>query len=192
MRIGALASHAGTTLEGIIEATETGAIDGEVVVVVCNNKDAGVFDVARRHGVPARHVSTRSAGSWEDEQREIRDLMTEHCVDVIVLAGYLKRVGGALLDSYGGRMLNVHPALLPRFGGQGMYGLNVHRAVLEAGDTVTGATIHWVNAEYDAGALVAQIEVPVLPGDTPEMLSARVHPREIELFVGVLADMARG
>ena len=113
-------------------------------------------------------------------------------MDVVVLAGYMKMLGPAVLSRYDGQVLNVHPALLPKFGGKGMYGRRVHEAVLAAGESVTGATVHVVDAEYDLGPVVAQREVPVLPDDTVESLSARVLEREHELLVQTLRKVATG
>jgi phosphoribosylglycinamide formyltransferase-1 len=113
-------------------------------------------------------------------------------VEVVMLAGYMKKLGSQLLSRYQGRILNTHPALLPKFGGQGMYGLRVHEAVLRAGEVVSGSSVHLVDAEYDTGRVLAQAQVPVVGGDTPESLAARVQERERRLVVAVLNQVAKG
>ena len=110
--------------------------------------------------------------------------------EIVVLAGYMRKIGPRTLRAFHGRILNTHPALLPKFGGQGMYGLHVHRAVLAAGDAVTGASVHWVDADYDTGDVIAQREVAVEPGDTPETLAARVQTAERALLVDVLRRLS--
>jgi folate-dependent phosphoribosylglycinamide formyltransferase PurN len=114
--------------------------------------------------------------------RELLGVLERHRIDVVLLAGYLKLVPPEVVRRYDGRMLNIHPALLPKFGGKGMYGMRVHRAVLAAGEAVSGATVHLVDEEYDRGAVVAQRRVPVLAGDTPEALAARVLEVEHRLY----------
>ncbi|MCL2193120.1 MAG: phosphoribosylglycinamide formyltransferase, partial [Treponema sp.] len=116
----------------------------------------------------------------------------EHQTDLVFLAGYLKKMGASVLQAYENRIYNIHPSLLPKYGGAGMYGINVHRAVLEAGETETGITIHRVSGEYDTGEIIAQRKVPVLDGDTPEVLAARVLAQEHVFIVDVLADILGG
>lgn len=118
--------------------------------------------------------------------------LREHSVDLVILAGYMKKIGPRVLTAYRDRILNIHPSLLPKFGGQGMFGQHVHRAVLAAGETVTGVSIHLANDEYDEGRILAQTAVAVLPEDTVETLAARVLKREHEFFVETLGKIARG
>jgi phosphoribosylglycinamide formyltransferase-1 len=118
--------------------------------------------------------------------------LTERQVDVVMLAGYMKKLGQGLLERYQGRILNTHPALLPKFGGQGMYGMRVHEAVLKAGETESGPSVHLVEAEYDTGRVLAQAQVSVEPDDTPQSLAARVQESERRLVVAVLSQIATG
>ena len=191
MNIAVLASHAGTTLQAVLDACAQGAIDGRVVLVISNNADAGALERARRSGVPVMHLSSRTHADPAELDRAIRDALLASAAHVVLLAGYMKRLGAATLAAFAGRILNTHPALLPKFGGHGMYGEHVHRAVLAAGESVSGASVHRVDAQYDTGPVIAQATVAVEPQDTPQTLAARVQRAERELVVRVLAGMAR-
>lgn len=155
-----------------------------VTLVISNRADAGGLDLARRAGVPTAVLEHN--GDAEEWQRLLRAART----DFIVLAGFLKKVPADVVRAYAGRIINVHPALLPKFGGAGMYGLNVHRAVLAAGERESGATVHLVTEGYDEGPVLAQAKVPVLPGDTAEQLAARVLEVEHELLPQVVLAAA--
>jgi len=120
------------------------------------------------------------------------NVLSLYKVDMIFLAGYMRMLHSSILEKYNNRIFNIHPALLPKFGGKGMYGMNVHTAVVEAKETETGVTIHRVSAEYDSGEIVAQTTVPVLENDTPEQLGARVLEREHEFLVEVISDIVKG
>ncbi len=192
LRIGALASHEGTTLQAILDACATGALDAGVVAVVSNNSDSGALRRARAAGAAAVHLSSKTHPDAEQLDLAISDALTQHGVEVVFLAGYMKKLGPALLGRFRGRILNTHPALLPKHGGHGMYGMRVHEAVLRAGDAESGPSVHLVEEEYDTGRVLAQAKVPVLADDTPASLAARVQERERKLVVSVLADVASG
>ncbi len=123
---------------------------------------------------------------------EILKVLGDHRVDMIFLAGYMRMLYISVLEKYNNRIFNIHPALLPKFGGKGMYGMNVHKAVIEAGEKESGVTIHRVSAEYDSGKIVAQTTVAVIDGDTAEILAARVLEREHEFLVEVISDISEG
>ncbi len=192
VRIGVLASHEGTTLQAILDACAAGALAAEVAVVISNNRDAGALGRARAAGIPTRHLSSRTHLDGHALDIAICQALVDAGAEVVVLAGYMKRLGAHTLARFRERVLNTHPALLPKFAGQGMYGLNVHRAVLAAGEATTGASIHLVTERYDAGPVIAQREMPVAAGDTPESLAERVQSTERALLVEVLADIADG
>jgi len=192
MKIGVLASHEGTTLQAIIEACRTAALRASVAAVICNNRDAGALRRAREAGIRAYHLSSQTHGDPAVLDLAIRDALAGADVDIVVLAGYMKPLGARSLSRFRGRVLNTHPALLPKFGGQGMYGINVHRAVLAAGERTTGVSVHLVTEDYDAGPVIAQCTVPVLPTDTAETLAQRVQARERAFIVEVLAAIADG
>ncbi len=189
-RLGVLASHEGTTLQAVIDACARSEFPWEIAVVISNNADSGALRRARSAGLPARHLSGQThetAGALDDA---ICRVLREHRIDLVLLAGFMKRLGPKTLAAFPGRIVNTHPALLPTFGGQGMYGLHVHRAVLAAGERTTGVSVHLVEADYDTGPVIALTKVPVEPGDTAESLAARVQAREREFLVQVLAEIA--
>ncbi len=158
-----------------------------VVLVVSNRADAGGLEIARQHGVPTRVLNDTS------DPAEWLAALAEFQADLVVLAGFVKRVPNQVVAAYRGRMLNIHPALLPRHGGPGMYGRRVHQAVLASGDAVSGATVHLVSEEYDRGPILAQATVPVEPDDSPDTLAARVLEVEHRLLpAAVLAAAHAG
>lgn len=174
-RVAVAASGRGSNLAALLHHFGPGA-PARVVLVVSNRPEAGALALAREHGVPTAVLADPSDGeAWLMALRA-------HRVDLLVLAGYLKLVPPAVVRAWAGRIINVHPALLPRHGGPGMYGSRVHQAVLAAGDRETGATVHLVDEEYDRGAVLAQARVPVVPGDTPEAVAARVLAVEHRLL----------
>jgi phosphoribosylglycinamide formyltransferase 1 len=186
MRIAVAVSGRGSNLEALLQALGPGAT-ARVVLVLSNRADAGAISRAAAGGVPSVVLRTPAdAAEWLDQ-------LARHAVDLVVLAGYLKLVPAEVIERYRGRILNIHPALLPAFGGPGMYGRHVHEAVLASGASETGATVHLVDEEYDRGAVLVQARVPVLPGDTPERLAARVLEVEHRLLpAAVLAAAAAG
>ncbi len=193
LRIGVLASGGGTDAQAIIDACEAGLIEGDVAVVVSNNSKAGVLERARRHGVPAHHLSSYDYPDDADLDRAFAELLRGCDVNLVALAGYMKKRGAAFIAAFPNRIVNIHPALLPGpHGGVGKYGLHVHESVLAAGDEVTGVSIHLVDEEYDHGPVVAWREVPVLPDDTPASLQKRVLAVEHEFYPAVLAAVERG
>lgn len=192
LRIGVLASHGGSNMQAIIDATEAGRLDAQVVLVISNNSKSGAIERARRHGLAWQHVSGRTHPGPGAEDAAIADALQEAGAEVVVLAGYMKRIGPRTLEAFRGRILNIHPALLPRHGGQGMYGIRPHESVLAAGDTESGCTVHAVDERYDHGPILKQRRVPVLPGDTPETLQQRVLKEEHQIYTDVLADVVAG
>ena len=192
LRLGILASHAGTTMQAIIDACLHGRLHADVRVVIGNNSRSGALARARTHGIAAAHLSGATHPNADDLDRAIMETLTCHRVEVVALAGYMKRLGPLVLSHYKGRLLNTHPALLPKYGGQGMYGDKVHKAVLAAGEKASGATVHLVEGDYDTGPVLSQVDVPVLEGDTPESLRDRVQAAERRHYVTVLERIAMG
>ena len=192
MNIAVMASGEGTTLQAVLDACASGRLPARVGVVISNNAAAGALRRARSAGVPALHLSAATAGGPQPLDRALSETLREYSSDWVLLAGYMKRLGPQTLARFAGRIINTHPALLPEFGGQGMFGLNVHRAVLAAGRRTSGASVHWVDENYDTGAVIAQVRVPVESGDSADSLAARVQAAERELVIEVLAAAASG
>lgn len=192
LRIGILASHGGSNMQSIIDACRDNQIDGEVSVLICNNSRAGAVERAKRERIPAYHLSSSNYPDAKDLDEAILLVLRKHDVNVVVLAGYMKKLGAATLGEYKDRILNIHPALLPKHGGRGMYGMNVHKAVIAAGDKESGATVHLVNENYDEGGILSQVIVPVLENDTAEMLADRVLVQEHRLYPATLEKISKG
>ena len=192
LRLGVLASHSGTNLQAIIDACRRGLLDARVCTVISNNSRSGALQRARHEGIPSYHLSGVTHPDEDGLDSAILRVLESHDVELVALAGYMKRVGPSVLARYDRRILNTHPALLPGFGGEGMYGRFVHEAVLAAGAATTGATVHLVDERYDHGPIVAQREAPVLVGDTVDSLSARVLREEHRLYVETLQRVAAG
>lgn len=191
-RIGVLASGAGTTLQAVIDACEDGRVAADVAVVVTNNSGSGAAARARRHDIPVVHLSGVTHPDEGGLDCAIRDSLAAREVDLVLLAGYMKKIGPATLAAFERRIVNTHPSLLPAHGGRGMYGPHVHAAVLAAGESETGISVHLVDGEYDTGRVLAQAPVPVEPRDDAATLAARVQRREREFLVTVLGRIAAG
>jgi phosphoribosylglycinamide formyltransferase-1 len=192
LRLGFLASHGGSNVQAILDACREGRLTAEPCVVISNNSDAMVLDRAMAARVPAFHLSSHVHPEPARLDEAILATLEKHRVNLILLAGYVKKLGPKTLARYRGRVLNIHPALLPKYGGRGMYGNHVHDAVLAAGDKESGATVHIVDEEYDRGRILAQKKVPVLADDTSESLAARVLEVEHQLYAETLQRIATG
>ena len=188
--IAVFVSGGGTNLQALINAQAAGTIhSGKIALVLSSSPGAYARERARKAGIPSVVCSRKALGSQESFEAAIQRALEEHAIDVIVLAGFMSILSGAFTRRWEGRILNVHPALIPSFCGKGMYGLNVHQAALERGVKVTGATVHLVNEVPDGGPILLQKAVDILPGDTPEVLQRRVMeqaewvllPRAVEM-----------
>ncbi|MHB1204727.1 MAG: phosphoribosylglycinamide formyltransferase [Rhodospirillaceae bacterium] len=192
LRLGFLASHNGSSMRAIVAACGDGRVAATPAVLVSNNRDSAAMAWAKANGLAAVHVSATAAGSEEAADAAIVATLSAQGADLVILAGYMRKLGPQTLKAFHRRILNVHPALLPKFGGQGMYGAHVHAAVLKAGEAETGVTIHLVDDVYDHGAAVAQARVPVMQGDTVEALAARTQACEQALYPDVLQRIIAG
>lgn len=192
MNIGVLASHNGTNLQAIIDADTERRLDARVCLVISNNSKSGALQRANRHGIPFRHLSGATHPVAEELDTAIRDALDSAGAELVFLAGYMKKLGPKTLARFKGRILNTHPALLPKFGGKGMYGMNVHQAVIAASERESGVSIHLVDAEYDTGAVIAQCKVSVAANDTAETLCERVMTRERQFVVETMQRIAEG
>lgn len=183
-KIAIFASGAGTNAENIIRYFANDERI-KVVLVLSNNQKAGVHARVNALGVPSL-VFTRDEFA---EGTPIVDILAEYEVDFIVLAGFMCFVSEPLQKAFSGRIVNIHPSLLPKFGGKGMYGMHVHEAVVKSGEKESGITIHYINEHYDEGAIIFQASCPVHPNDTPEDLAARVHALEYEYYPKVVEEI---
>ena len=190
LKLGFLASNNGSGMRAILTAIAAGQLDAEGCILISNRREAPALAFAAAHGLATSVVPTKSDPDAAD--LAIAAALQTAGAELIVLSGYLRKLGPRTLSVYAGRVLNVHPALLPKFGGPGMYGRRVHEAVAAAGDAVSGATVHVVDQEYDHGPPVASVEVPLTPGDDAAAIEAKVTAAEPGLLVDVLQRLSQG
>lgn len=185
-RIAVFASGNGSNAENIIRYFNADPSNGaRVVLVVCNRPGAGVIGRAEKAGVPVEILSRDCINDPEI----MSGILKEHRVDIIVLAGFLLMVPGFILEAYPGRVINIHPSLLPKYGGKGMYGARIHRAVVEAGETETGITIHYVSEHCDEGRIIFQTSIGIPPGSTPDDVERDIHRLEQLHFPRVIHQL---
>jgi len=187
--LGFLASHNGSLMQAVVRACEEKRLEAKPGIVISNNKNSGALQFAAQKGIPLAHLSSvthKDAGALDEA---ILEALQSHNVELVLLVGYMKLLGPRTITAYPKRIFNIHPALLPKYGGQGMYGIRVHEAVIAAGERETGITIHHVNEHYDEGNMIAQCKVPVSPDDTPQTLAARVLQREHLFIVETLQNI---
>lgn len=190
MQIGFLASGNGSSAQAIVRAAALGELAAAPRLMVANRRDAPALAFAQVLGFPSLYIPTQADPEGADHR--LAEAMTEHRVDLIVLSGYLRRLGPVILDRFAGRILNIHPGPIPQFGGEGMYGRRVHEAVIAAGVAESGIVIHVVDGDYDHGPVIARQAVPLAPGETAETLEARVKALEPAFFVETLKRIAKG
>ncbi|MGH7289569.1 MAG: phosphoribosylglycinamide formyltransferase [Myxococcota bacterium] len=189
LRIAVLLSGGGTTLENLVEERAKGRLDVDFTAVVSSKADAFGLERARRHGIPAHAVSRRAHPGEAAFNDAVHAVLGQDPPDLLVLAGFLSRIE---LRGYNGSTMNTHPSLIPAFCGKGLYGERVHRAVLDYGAKLTGATIHYADEQYDTGPIILQRAIAVLEDDTPESLAARVAVVERELYPQAIQLHAQG
>jgi phosphoribosylglycinamide formyltransferase-1 len=194
LRIGVLASGGGTNLQTIMDNCAAGRIDGRVVVVI-SDVECGALERARKAGIPAEHVDRRDKARFPNREafdRAVLERLQSHKVELVCLAGYLRIMTPELVEAFSARMMNIHPALLPSFGGKDMWGHHVHQAVLDYGCKVSGCTVHFVSPGTDEGPIIVQQSVPVEEDDTPDTLAARILPLEHQLYSEAIQLFAEG
>ena len=183
MKLGFLASHGGSAARHLVEACRAGDLNATPVALVSNNSRSPALAWAREAGLTVAHLSSAKHPDPDALDAAILDVLVGAGADTLILSGYMREIGPRVLTHFAGRLVNIHPSLLPRHGGRGMYGDRVHEAVLASGDTESGATVHLVTAGIDEGPVLAQARVPVLPGDDLASLKARVQATEGELML---------
>lgn len=190
LKLGFLASRNGSSLRAIVAAAAAGTLPAEALLVVSNNRGAPALAFAAEQGIAALHIPTQVDPDAAD--RTLAEALQAAGVEIVVLSGYLRRLGPETLARYRNRVINIHPGPLPAFGGEGMYGRRVHEAVIAAGVAASGIAIHLVDEEYDRGPILAQRVVPLAPGETVDSLEARVTAMEPGFFVETLQRIAAG
>ncbi len=190
VRVAVFVSGSGTNLQSLIDNCADELFPAEIVCVVSSKMKAYGLERARQHSITAVCLRRKDFDTDDRFVQAMLDFLHEHRIEMICLAGYLKLIPGRVVERFRGRILNIHPALLPRFGGDGMYGMRVHEAVLASGETESGPTVHLVDEIYDHGNIVMQAKVPVMPDDTPESLQKRVLEAEHELYPLALKQFA--
>lgn len=180
------ASGGGTTLQAIIDAIEKKELNCQINLVVSNSKDAYALERAKNAGIDTYVIQSKKANEID---AELETLLNQYEIDLIVLAGYLKKIGPKLVKNY--RIINTHPSLIPKFCGKGMYGMKVHEAVVKAGEKMSGATVHFVNEHYDEGNIISQTQIQVLPTDTADDVAEKVKAAEKIQLIRVIRDLSQ-
>lgn len=191
LKLGFMASHGGSNMQAVLDAISEGTLDAVPCVLISNNSKSLAMERAKLFGMPHYHFSQKTHPDSEALDQEIVSALRRHSVEYLILVGYMKKLGPTTLKEYGGRIINIHPSLLPRYGGVGMYGKYVHEAVINNRDNVTGVTIHLVDEDYDTGKIINQCTIKVLEDDSAESLGQRVLLKEHEFLVETLIKIAK-
>ena len=192
LRLGFLVSGGGSNMQAIIDACKDGSLKAECCVIIGNNSKSKALKRGKVAGIPTAHLSTKTHLCDQELDIAITRKLEEYGVNLVILAGYMKLLGPTTVTKFRNRILNIHPALLPRFSGKGFYGKNIHKAVLSSKETFTGVTIHIVDEQYDHGPIIAQRKIAIMKEDTLESLEKRVLLQEHELYVETLQQIASG
>ena len=190
--LGILASHGGSNLQAIMDACDNGSLKANVAVVVSNNSGSSAMRRARKSGIPAYHLSSSTHSDDGDLDVAIKNILKKYNVDLIILAGYMKKIGPSVLRTFHNRVINSHPALLPKYGGKGMYGDRVHKAVVKAKLTETGISIHLVDEHYDHGPIISQKIIAVDSAEGVEFVKKKVQKHEHRFWVTTLNKIQKG
>ncbi len=189
VRLAVLVSGGGSNLEAILKAQKSGQLSGaEVVLVLSSKAEAYALVRAQNHKIGSAVLERKSFSDEAALESAMLAELAKARIDVVCLAGYMRKLGPRIIEKFRGRILNIHPALLPKYGGPGMYGHYVHEAVIQAGEKESGCTVHVVDEEFDHGPILAQVKVPVMPGDDPEKLAARILVQEHMLYPKIIKE----
>lgn len=191
-RLGFFVSHRGSNMRAIAAACQSGQLDAVPALLISNNKSSAALSWAAENNLLHYHLSPKNTGSEDFLDQAHLEALQAAEIDLIVLAGYMRKIGPKVLKAYSNRILNIHPALLPKYGGQGMYGSHVHEAVIANKESESGVTVHLVDGDYDTGPIVDQATVPVLPNDTADDLAARVLKQEHRFFSETIGRIVSG
>ncbi len=190
LNIAVFGSGRGTNAQSILENIDRGSIRACVSIVISNKSDAGIFTIADARGIPRQYLNPSDYGTEEEYTDTLISVLDKYDIGLIILAGYLKKIPSTIISRYRNRIMNIHPALLPAFGGAEMYGMRVHQSVIEYGVKITGVTVHFVDEEYDRGPIIVQEAVEVFDNDTPHTLAKRVLSVEHKLYSKAIALFA--
>jgi phosphoribosylglycinamide formyltransferase-1 len=189
MKISFLASHGGSSARAIIDAIRTGKLDAELGVLITNNRDSLILQWCLVNDIDVRHISAKTHRGEDNADEAIQTVLRDAETDLVVCSGYMKKIGPATLRAYPYKILNIHPALLPKFGGKGMYGDRVHQAVLDAKETESGATVHYVTDGIDEGPIIKQQLIAVEDNESIETLRGKVQSCEPTLYLSALREI---
>lgn len=189
MRYVCLASGNGTTFQALWKACNTKELNAEICLLLSNRESCGAVAFARKNLIPTVIINETTHSDSTLRDHFIRDTILQYQPDFVLLLGYLKRVGNATLQRFKDRIINIHPSLLPKYGGPGMYGIKVHEAVIQAKESTTGITIHWVDEFYDHGRIIAQMEIPIRASENSEELQRRILPMEHHFLIKTLKSL---
>ena len=189
-KIGVMASGGGSNFKAIIDRIGEGDLEAQCKFLITNNGTCGAVSHAEEFGIPVHHISGKTHPEQTVYEAALLEVLDRYNVDLLILAGYMKALPVSFVRRMAGRILNIHPSLLPKYGGKGFWGIHVHEAVIAAHEKESGATVHLVSEEIDQGKILAQVKVPVLEGDTPEVLAARVLEQEHNLYWKTIRDYA--
>jgi len=192
LKIGVLVSGSGTNLQSIIDKSESGYIPGRVELVISSKSGVYAIERAKNHNIPAYVVAPKNYSTKEDYEDKLIEILQSHNVDLVVLAGFIKVLSPHFVQAFAGRIMNIHPSLIPAFCGEGFYGEKVHKAVLDYGVKITGVTVHFVDEGADTGPIILQRAVPVMDDDTVETLAARVLEEEHKIYPEAVKLFAEG
>ena len=191
LKIGVMASGGGSNFKAILDRIDCGDLDAKCLFLITNNGNCGAVAHAKSFDVPVFHISGKTHPETSAYESALLEVIDRFDIDLLVLAGYMKVLPISVIKRLAGRILNIHPSLLPKYGGKGFYGIHVHEAVIAAGEQESGATVHLVSEEVDRGRILAQSRVPVLENDTPEILAARVLEQEHQLYWKTIRDYGK-
>lgn len=191
-KIGVMASGGGSNFKAIIERIGEGDLEAQCKFLITNNGTCGAVEHAKEYGIPVYHISGKTHPEQAAYEAALLEVLDKYDVDLLILAGYMKALPVCIVRRMENRILNIHPSLLPKYGGKGFWGIHVHEAVIAAHEKESGPTVHLVSEEIDQGKILAQVKVPVLEGDTPEVLAARVLEQEHNLYWKTIRDYAAG
>ncbi len=187
-KIVVFASGSGSNFKAIAEAIHNQTLDAQIVGLIYNRPEIGALKIAKNFGIPTYYLNDKDFPNYEEYELRLLNILKTLKPDLIALAGYLRKIPKSVTNQYTNQILNIHPSLLPKYGGAGYYGIKVHEAVIQNDEKESGCTVHLVNEAYDEGAIIEQVKVPVMADDTPEILAKRVLKEEHQLYPKVIKN----